>query len=177
MKSDALWILMSMLLVCTQQTGCVPGPSGVRPTVSFDQLLGQGGTHKGESVVLGGYILEVSNQPDASLVTVLEAPLDYGKEPKSKDLSQGRFLVRTEKFLDPEVYRKDRKLTVWGTVTGVKSEPLGNRLYPYPIIEADEIRLWPKEVRYVRPYDPFFDDYYYWPSPWYWSPYRRHPWW
>lgn len=177
MKSPVPLILMSMLLICAQQTGCVTGPSGTPPTVSFEQLVGQGAAYKGESVVLGGYILEISNQPDASLVTVLEAPLDYGREPKSKDLSKGRFLVRTEKFLDPEVYRRDRKLTVWGRVTGVTSEPLGNRVYEYPIIEAEEIRLWPNEIRYVRPYDPFFDDSYYWPYPWYWHPYRRHPWW
>jgi len=169
------WILLSILLMCAQQPGCATGPSRTQPPVSFEQLVGQGEAHKGESVVLGGYILETSNQPDGSLVTVLEASLDYGKEPKSKDLSRGRFLVRTKKFLDSEVYGKDRKLTVWGRVAGVRSEPLGDREYEYPIIEADEIRLWPKEARYVRPYDPFYDDYTYWPYP-YWHPYRRHPW-
>jgi outer membrane lipoprotein len=63
-------------------------------------------------VILGGYILETKNLTDETIVEVLQAPLTFQVEPKSKDLSEGRFIVSHKGFLDPEVYNKDRKLTV-----------------------------------------------------------------
>ena len=134
----------------------------------FELLLEQGKAHQGADVVFGGYILETLNEPDGSLLMVLQAPLGFRNEPKARDLSKGRFLVKSEQFLDPEVYREDRKLTVWGRVVGVRPQALGNRVYEYPVIEAGEIRLWPKRVLERWPYDPFYDC---WPYRWHRYPY------
>jgi len=85
-------------------------------------------------------------------------------------------LVWTRKFLDPEIYSKDRKVTVGGKVAGSRQRALGNRIYEYPVIEAQEIYLWPRKDKHARPYYPFYYDPWYYP--WYPYPYyRRHPHW
>lgn len=170
-----LLLLLSLAYAC--MTGCASVPSRqfqqqVGPPIPFQELLEERETHKGEMVILGGYILETVNEPHGSLLTILQAPLDFRNKPKSQDLSGGRFLLRTEKFLDPEIYTKGCKLTVGGKVSEVLPQPLGNRLYRYPVIEAEELYLWPKETRYIRPYDPYYD---YWHYPWHWYRYRPYP--
>jgi outer membrane lipoprotein len=160
-------------------TGCAPAISRqfreqVRAPVTFKKLLREPEVHKGQKVILGGYILETVNEPESSLLTILQAPLDHQNKPKSQDLSEGRFLVQTEKFLDPEIYNKNRKITVGGNVLEGRLQPLGNRSYRYPVIGAEELHLWQKEVGYVRPFDPY---HYYWHNPWYYEPCHLCPWW
>lgn len=170
-------LLPLILFLAHSCTGCASVPSElfrqqVGPPVPFQQLLQEGEAHEGTRVILGGYILETANDPHASLLTILQAPLDSQNKPKVRDLSEGRFLVRTKTFLDPEIYSKDRKVTVGGKVSQALSKPLGNRMYRYPVIEAEELHLWPKETRHPRPYYPS----YYWHYPWHLYPYGPYPW-
>lgn len=180
-----LRVRFSMLLVfllwlpCGGLTGCAPAISRqfraqVRTPVEFKTLLQAPETYRGQKVILGGYILETVNEPDRSLLTILQAPLDHQNKPKSLDLSEGRFLVQTQKFLDPEIYSKNRKLTVGGKAFGGRLQPLGDRFYRYPVIDAEELHLWPKEERYIRPIDPYD---YYWHYPWCHDRYHFCPWW
>ena len=144
--------------------------------VPFEELLESPDVYRGRVVILGGYILEVVNKPESSLIIVVQTPLGSRNKPKSKDLSKGRFIVRTDNFLDPEVYTKGRKLTAGGSISGELEQPLGDRTYLYLVIEAEELYLWPIEKYYNRPYDPYF--YYPWYDPWYpWHPwYPWYPW-
>jgi outer membrane lipoprotein len=168
-------------------TGCAPVLSKqlrqeAEPPIPFAELQQAPDTYKGRVVILGGYILETANDPNGSRLTILETPLDSRNRPSSPDLTRGRFLVRTKKFLEPEVYSKDRAITVGGKVEGFRQEPLGNRSYVYPLIGAQEIYLWPEKYKYVGPYYPYFYDPWYgpWYDPWYypwyrpWYPYRRY---
>lgn len=172
-----LLVFLLVLLALGAYPGCASVPSRqfrqqVGSPIPFQELL-EGNAHVGERVILGGYILGTVNEPDGTRITVLQAPLNSRNKPKSQDLSQGRFVVRTEQFLDPEIYRKDRKLTVGGEVLGASPQPLGNRTYRYPVIKAEELYLWPKEPRYTRPYYPYYD-YWYYPRHHY--PYHPYPW-
>ncbi len=141
--------------------------------ISFSDILRDPGAYTGENIVVGGYILETINARTETRVVVLEAPLDSLGEPLSRDRSRGRFVLRSRRFLDPEVFRPGRAITVGGTLTGVRPETLGEDIYDYPVIEPVEIYLRPP-VSYV-PYDPwwgyppYFPGHYYGP-PWY-------PWW
>jgi outer membrane lipoprotein len=138
--------------------------------VLFEELIGHPDVYKDRIVVLGGYILEVVNDPESSLIIVIQAPLGSQNKPKSKDLSKGRFIVRSDKFLDPEVYTIGRKLTAGGRVSGGREKPLGDRTYHYLVIEAEELYLWPEEKHHTRPYDPYFY------HPWYYPGYPWYPW-
>jgi outer membrane lipoprotein len=169
-----------LFLALAALTSCASIPSRefqqeVGPPIAFQELLENGEAYKGRKVILGGHILETKNEPQAALISVLQAPLDSRNMPKAQDLSEGRFLVRVQEFMDPEIYSKGRKLTVGGTVSEVLEQPLGNRLYKYPVIEAVEFHLWPKERRYVRPYEPIYP--YFWYHPWHRYPYVPPPWW
>ena len=178
-KLGAGWkilLFFLVLLVPELYTGCASIPSRqfrqqLGPPIPFQELV-DGDAHRDERVILGGYILKTVNESDGTRLTLLQAPLDSRNKPKSQDLSQGRFVLRTEKFLDPAIYKKDRKLTVGGKVWGSSPQPLGNRTYRYPVIKAEEIHLWPKERRYTRPYYPYHPYGYY---PWHRYPYHPYP--
>ena len=164
-----LALLFFLLPGYSSLTACAPAISKqfreqVTPPVSFSELLSDPNTYEGRKVILGGYILEVKNESDASLLTILQAPLDFQNRPHSRDKSRGRFLVRTDKFMDPEIYKKDRKLTVGGRVAGDSEQPLGDHMYRYPVIEVEELYLWAEETRQYQVPDPYWD---YWGYPWY----------
>ncbi|UCF85709.1 MAG: Slp family lipoprotein [Desulfobacteraceae bacterium] len=176
--------LLLLSLIYSALTACAPALSKqfrekALPPVSYNELLSDPNKHKGRNIILGGYVLEVKNESDGSQLTMLQAPLDFQNRPHSRDKSKGRFLARTDKFIDPEIYKKERKLTVGGTVAGVSAQPLGDRIYRYPVIEVEELYLWAEETRQDWPYDPYYDPYRdHWGYPWYFyhrpiRPYHR----
>ena len=138
----------------------------------FKTLVSKADHYIGDTVILGGYILETKNSADQSTLAVLQSPLGFGQEPKSKDHTQGRFIVLHKGFLEPEVYAKDRKITVAGTVIGQVAEKVDGFLHPYVKIQSIELFLWPKEAYPYRVpfYDPWNCSYF---NCWHWH--RRHP--
>lgn len=111
-------------------------------------------TYEGEIVIWGGEIIAATNLPAATRLEILQKPLDYQLRPKTVDVSEGRFLVIYEGFLDVAIYGRGRELTVAGQLTGVETLPLGETRYTYPVVKVREIHLWAQ-----RPEVP--DDYYY----------------
>ena len=142
------------------------------PLSHFKTLVQEEDKYKGYTVILGGYILETKNLADQSTIKVLQAPLGFREEPKSKDHSEGRFIILQKGFLDPEIYSKDRKITVAGKVVGTVVEKVDGFPNPYLKIESREIYLWPESQPYYQ--SPYYDPWYY-PYPYSWRWYRRHP--
>lgn len=140
------------------------------PDVPFKTLLVDIEKYTGRTVILGGYILDINNQASATMIKVLQVPLKIGEEPGLKDSSEGRFLLYHQGFLDPEVYSKDRAITVAGSVMGSDIEKIGDDQIPYLKIESREIYLWPEYEKLPNPYPP-------WPYPYYryGYPYYRYP--
>jgi outer membrane lipoprotein len=173
------WSAFVLIVVAVSLASCAPKISKrlqeqANTSVSFAEVLREPDAYHGQVMILGGYILQTEIDPGGSVITVLQAPLGFRLEPKSRDLSQGRFLVKTAEFLDPELYDKGRKVTAAGKLTGVETKPLDNDVYAYPVIATEELYLWPKLKPYPIPYDPYWYDpwspyYPYYPS---W-PYRR----
>jgi outer membrane lipoprotein len=139
--------------------------------VNFKTLVQDTDKYLGNTVILGGYILETQNLADTSSIKVLQVPLGFGETPKSRDDSEGRFIISHKGFLDPEIYSKDRKVTVAGTIVGTVVEKVDHFDQPYLKVESREIYLWPKEEDYLRPY---YDPWYY-PYPYYWHSYPYYP--
>lgn len=142
------------------------------PETPFAELIRNSDRYKGETALLGGYVVEVENLSDQSRIVAVQAPLGMAQEPKSKDLSQGRLVIASRSFIDPEVYQKDRKITVAGTVVA-SSET--EHLYPYPYLRIDliHLHLWPVEK--AAPRDPYWDP---WGPPYFYHPFGwRHPYW
>ena len=132
---------------------------------TFNELQKDSNLHEGRKVVLGGYILELRNELVVSILTILQAPLDFQNRPNLRDQSEGRFIARTKEFLEPEIYKKDRRVTVRGKVAGTLTQALGDRVYQYPLIEAEAFQLWTDETYYDWRWDRY----------WYGWGYPRYP--
>jgi outer membrane lipoprotein len=92
--------------------------------------------------------------------------LDREDRPRHGDTSDGRVIVTTPQFLDPEVYAAGRRMTVIATVTGEEERKIAELPYRYPVVAAESIKLWPREV--VVPYPPPWPYFYPWPYPYGW---------
>ncbi|MGD9105790.1 MAG: Slp family lipoprotein [Desulfobacterales bacterium] len=141
------------------------------PPIDFKILVQKPDNYLGKSIILGGYILETNNLTDQTIIRVLQAPLGVRDEPKSSDYSEGRFIISQKGFLDPEIYSKDRKITVAGTVVGSVFEKVDEFSHPYVKIQSREIYLWPKDQEF--PPSPYYEPWFY-PYPFYWYPYRHY---
>lgn len=142
------------------------------PSLPLDQLIRNVEQFNGQTVILGGYIVSVENLKDQSRIVAVQAPLGIGQRPKSKDLTQGRMILHYKGFIDPEVYTKDRQITIGGRILSSSAKD-ANARYPYLEIETDQIHLWPKPK--PESYDPFWEDDFFWtPYPWWWHPYGYH---
>ncbi len=172
--------LKLLILVCVTLLGSAcavvseQAIQAARPEVPFPELSASPDSYIGRAVVLGGYIVQTTVMDAETQIIVLQTPLGLGQQPKSRDSSEGRFIVSFSNFLDPEIYSKDRKITVAGTVKGSVVQKLNNSDFQYVLIEGTEIHLWPEyEDYYYEPY-PYYYDFWYYPYPYYFG-YRHYP--
>jgi outer membrane lipoprotein len=135
--------------------GCAAGPFPGELTRSVDRSLGLAGIrahpqdHQGARVILGGEIVATVPKPGETEIEFLSRPLGGGDAPERSDRTDGRFLVRAREFLDPAVYARGRRLSVLGTVTGRVERRLGELPYAYPIVTAEQIKLWPRDIPWI----------------------------
>jgi outer membrane lipoprotein len=110
--------------------------------ISFSEILRSPEQHRGKVVRLGGVILDVVNKEEGGTLEILEKPLNWRGRPKPGDDSGGRFIALFGEFLDKAIYRMDREVTIIGEITGMKTAPIGETTYNYPLLSGREIRLW-----------------------------------
>lgn len=127
-------------------------------SVPFETLVENTDGYIGKTVILGGYIIRAINTDKQTVISVLETPLRLGQEPGPRDKSRGRFMVTVNGFLDPEVYQKDRLVTVAGTVKGKIERKEDGHRYAYLMLDSIELYLWPqhRSTDLYRCYDPWF---------------------
>ena len=92
--------------------------------------------------MLGGEIIAVKNAVDGTSIEVLQKPLDNDGRPLETDISEGRFLIHTDQFLDSAVYQPGRPITVIGEIDGYKIMPIDEIMYRYPLLDEKFIQLW-----------------------------------
>jgi outer membrane lipoprotein len=154
-------------------SGCATYPisqkyrEAARKDVTVPLVQQQPQTYQGALVIWGGAIIQVLNDSTGSQLMVLESPLGPDGYPESPVHSRGRFLALTDRFLDPLVYKKGRKVTLAGEVAGTSRRKLGEGSYVYPQIVIKEMRYWLPAPQYYYtpyynyPYDyPFYSPFY-----------------
>jgi len=111
----------------------------------------------------GGVILETRPEADHTCFEILSRQLKNSMRPANKDQSNGRFIACKPGFYDPEVFKKDREVTVTGKIIYIDSRKVGEYDYNYPVVDIDFISLWPepRERTYYNGWGPY--------SPYYWS--------
>lgn len=129
--------------------------------VSPAEVLNDPEGTRGRPLRWGGTIAVVRNSAEYAELEVVARPLTRWGEPLTGDESIGRFRARAGEFLDPEIYRTGREVTVYGTADGVVSGRVDQRPYVFPLVRAARVYLWP-EYDYVD-YGPYWPDHF----PWY----------
>lgn len=109
----------------------------------FKQLQQETEKYRGETVMLGGRIVDVQVAAGATELVVLQLELAGSTRPVNNDNSQGRFMVRSDQFIDPAIYPQGTLITVVGHVSGAETRNIGAMPYRYPVIDIVEIKKWP----------------------------------
>jgi outer membrane lipoprotein len=135
--------------------GCASAPfpeetlRGVDRSLGLEALRARPAALRGARVMLGGQIIATVPKPGATEIEIHSRPLRGGGAPEAGDRSDGRFLARTTEFLDPAIYAPGRRLTVLGTVKGTEERPVGTVPYTYVVVDAERLKLWPREENWV----------------------------
>ncbi|MDY0222255.1 MAG: Slp family lipoprotein [Desulfobacterium sp.] len=156
LKTLGVFMILVLLGSCSVISRPIKKEAGAK--VDFNQLIKYTDGYLGQTIILGGYVIEVENNEETTLVTVLQAPLDVSDSPLSRDKSQGRFIVSVDGFLDPAVYEKDRSITVAGIVEPPILRNIGTKQVKYIKVKGREIFLHSEKT-------PVYDDRYYWNHP------------
>jgi outer membrane lipoprotein len=172
------WLGLALLAACSASPISKPLRTAAEHQPPFGALAARPDAFKGQTVLLGGSVVQTTNLPKTTEIEVLEKPLNrYDSSPEGGDRSSGRFLVRCPGFLDSAIYAKDREITVAGPVEGQETRPLDQVQYTYPVIGCQELHLWPNlppaAYYYPPPYGgfgPYWGGWYGY-YPYYWYPY------
>ena len=164
-KSAAgLWVALCSLAVLA---GCTPAISPqlmdqVDRALDYRAIAADPTGARGKTVLLGGTIVQTVPKPGSTEIEVVQKALDSSGAPRLTDRSEGRFLVVSERFLDPAVYSPGRDVTVAGEVADPQTRRLGEIDYRYPVVHAIELRLWrpPGPSAYPYPYGWPYDGWY-----------------
>lgn len=141
-------ILMSSVLLLTA-CATTPAPeSGPTP-----RQVRSSGTADG-AARWGGQIVAVKNLRDRTLVEVLAYPLAENGRPLTDQPAQGRFLIERGGFLEPREYTTQRLIEARGQLVGFADGKVGDAPYRFPILVADELRLWDAPTGWQRPSSP-----------------------
>ena len=136
----------------------------VDPGLDFTEVKADPQAHLGQTLLLGGLIVDNRSDADGTTLELLRYFTDRWGRPTGPDEVGGRYLVRSPRFLDPELYRKGLLATLTGTVAGAQSATVHGRDFTYPLFTLDEVYLWRTPDPWSgRPRDRFADPYAPWP--------------
>ena len=138
----------ALIILVMALAGCAAGiseqaRSKVTYAGTFRALQKDTGRYQGQTVMLGGKILQTQAMEGATEIVVLQLELNSSDRPQDNDQSQGRFIIRSSGFLDPAIYPPGALITVVGTVQTNEVRPIGQMAYRYPVIKLVEIKKWP----------------------------------
>ena len=114
-------------------------------TVTFDKFQAEPSSYKGKTVIFGGLIVQTRSVKTGTLIEIDQKDLDYWGKPRRTDRIGGRFIVHQPRYLDILVYAPGREITVAGEVSGTEEKSLAESGEPYPLVNAREVKLWPRE--------------------------------
>lgn len=158
-------LIISLLLALTG--GCASNaPALIGAMPPNNPALAQVREHPdeaiGKTVRWGGIIAKVDNQETETWIEIVDKTLQRNGAPADSDKSQGRFIARITGFVDPMIYEKGRRLTVYGVLEQAEVHHIGNFTYLFPVVRVKESHLWAHEPDMV-----YFDPWPIWYEPWY----------
>ena len=151
--SHKLPIIISFFLVISACATPVFESPKINKKLTYSVALNNFDSMKGQYLMWGGTVLSGENLKDTTELEVLAYPLDGYGEPIKDSNSYGRFLVVKQGYLELGEYAKDRNITVMAQLKSLRKDKVGDSAYQYPIVEVEQIKLWPVEPTVI------YDDY------------------
>lgn len=156
--------LFAVLLVACVTISCVlPAPAGESAAISVIDVQ-QGTIEKGQPVRWGGTIAKVHNKADTTVLEIVSRPLLRSGRPKHNDVTDGRFMAEITGFLDPEIVRPGRDISVIGSIVRLDKGLVGEAEYSYPVMSVFDYQFWKEQSEVdpaaVHPYYLFSDRYW-----------------
>ena len=104
-----------------------------------------------ESVVWGGSIVSVNNLADTTELEILSYPLDRKFRPVIRERTEGRFILVMPGYVEALDWPHGRFVTVRGRLRGVREGRIEESDYVYPILDVEDVHLWPRNFPYEEP--------------------------
>jgi len=146
-KAMARWGVLLLGTLVAVLSGCenLPVSKSLRKQakpVTLAQVRANPAVYRGTVVIWGGKVIQTVNDTNGGALYILQFPLTHYEAPMLGGVSTGRFIARSNGYIDPEVFTAGRLVTVAGRITGTVTEPLGKVLYVYPDLTIEELHLW-----------------------------------
>jgi outer membrane lipoprotein len=143
-----LALTLFLLAGCAHQAFTPETRKLVDPAVTFAMVREDPGQYVGKNVMVGGAIAKVRNTGEGGELEVVEFRVTDDGKPQESASSGGRFLARSERFLDPLVFRQGLMVSLVGEVAGETTMSLDGTEYTYPVIAVKALHLWKPEEMY-----------------------------
>ncbi len=112
-----------------------------RKDLTYPAVIENPKPYEGTTVVWGGMISDIRNRNEGGEMAILEAPLDARGNPQLQTI-RGMFIARTDRYLDPKVYQRGKKITLAGDLSGQEVKIIAAVKYVYPVVQIVELHLW-----------------------------------
>jgi outer membrane lipoprotein len=136
---------LSVLLLALGVTACVSIPESLQSPatnmVSYENAV-MDNAPTGTAARWGGVIASVENTPEQSIMEIVHYPLKANGRPNLRQASIGRFKAVVDGFIDPMVFKKDRVVSVLGSLAEPMQGMVGEQAYTYPSLQVSGYHLW-----------------------------------
>lgn len=152
--------------------------------LSFEQLRAEPSQYTGRLFLLGGQIVKSRMTKNGTLLEAIYIPVDRNGNLRDVKSAGGRYMSiypPDKGYIDPEIYKGGRRITIAGEFTGIQTGRIDEYDYVYPVFRILDIYLWPEfeQYPYYTGYPPFYSPFwpgafgyrgYFWHDP-FWGPY------
>ena len=149
--------LLTMCVLGLALAACaksVPDDPSIDRALTPARAVADLAANRGHKVQWGGVIIGSKNLKDRTQFEVLAYPLDKDGRPQRNQAPLGRFLALKDGYVETVDYAAGRLLTITGPLQETRNDKLGEADYIYPLIAADDLKLWqeraPREEPRVR---------------------------
>lgn len=110
---------------------------------------------EGQQARWGGRIAQIENRSDSTVLEIVHFSLNGSGRPIESDKTLGRFRVYVDGFIDPDIYKPGRLVTVLGHVGEREQGRIGSYRFQVVTLLSKEVYLWAEEkkketeVRYI----------------------------
>jgi outer membrane lipoprotein len=136
---------MASVLLITTTCASTDDPSGTSP-IAYAQVKVAPESYRGPPVTFGGKVLAAMRLKIGTRIEILQLLLNSSLKP-TFDLSQsqGHCVAMQKEFFDSATIPSGTSVTITGEVAGSVTMPLDEMEYTYPIVDINNLRVWPRD--------------------------------